>query len=166
VALKIMKNNREFHTFRGYQMLKQNKKNLTASMEDYLEMIYRSCMEEEYVRINHLARQLNVRAPSASKIVQKLAKLGLINYEKYGIIQLTESGKDLGEFLLNRHRILETFLNKIGVKDAVLKDTEMVEHHISMETFECIEIFNEFLEQNPEILKKFNIFKDNYVKES
>ncbi|MBA1336275.1 MAG: hypothetical protein HPY66_2710 [Firmicutes bacterium] len=52
----MAKNDGEFYTFRGYQLLKQNKKNLTASMEDYMEMIYRQCKEEGYVRINSLAR--------------------------------------------------------------------------------------------------------------
>ncbi|MDI6705273.1 MAG: iron dependent repressor, metal binding and dimerization domain protein [Bacillota bacterium] len=155
----MAKNDGEFYTFRGYQLLKQNKKNLTASMEDYMEMIYRQCKEEGYVRINSLARQLNVSAPSASKNVQKLARLGLISYEKYGIIQLTGDGREMGEFLLNRHRVLEAFLVKIGVRDSVLKDTEMIEHHISMETFRCIEVFNDFLEQHPDIVESFEKYR-------
>ncbi|MBA1336274.1 MAG: hypothetical protein HPY66_2709 [Firmicutes bacterium] len=65
----------------------------------------------------------------------------------------------MGEFLLNRHRVLEAFLVKIGVKDSVLKDTEMIEHHISMETFRCIEVFNDFLEQNPDIVESFEKYR-------
>lgn len=159
-----MKNNKEFYTFRGYQMMKQNKKLLTASMEDYLEMIYRTCLKEGYERTNHLARKLNVQASSASKIVQKLAELGLINYEKYGIIQLTEKGKTIGEFLLKRHKTIETFLNKIGVKEMAFKDTEMIEHHISPETYESIELLNKFLDQNPQIIEKFHDFKKKTAK--
>ena len=33
----------QFHTYRGYQKIKQEKTRLTPSMEDYLEMIYRHC---------------------------------------------------------------------------------------------------------------------------
>ena len=52
-------------------MLNGDKKLLTASMEDYLEMIYRIHKEEGYVRMNQLARKkLNVRPSSASKTVQ------------------------------------------------------------------------------------------------
>ena len=78
--------NKEFHTFRGYEMIKKNKDHLTPSMEDYLEMIYRHCQEGGYVRINQLAEKLNVKASSASKTVSKLAEMGYLDYEKYGII--------------------------------------------------------------------------------
>lgn len=33
--------NIEFHTVREYQIMEQNKKHLTSSIEDYIEMIYR-----------------------------------------------------------------------------------------------------------------------------
>lgn len=33
-------NNKDFHTVRGYEILGKQKKVLTHSMEDYLEMIY------------------------------------------------------------------------------------------------------------------------------
>ncbi|WP_414632576.1 metal-dependent transcriptional regulator, partial [Clostridium tyrobutyricum] len=74
----------EFYTLRGYKMLNQEKNLLTSSMEDYLEMIYRMCRSEDYVRMNQLAKNLNVRPSSATKIVQKLKELGMVDYQKYG----------------------------------------------------------------------------------
>lgn len=146
-----MKN--EFYTYRGYQ-IKQDEK-LTVSMEDYLEMIYRICLNEGYTRINQLADNLNVKASSASKIVQKLAALGLVKYEKYSIIQLTEKGKDKGRYLLERHKTIEEFLNNIGVKkEMAFRDTELLEHHLSKETYERISAVNQFLKDNPDILEK------------
>ncbi|HOC09946.1 MAG TPA: DtxR family transcriptional regulator, partial [Bacillota bacterium] len=59
-----MNNEREFRTVRGYQILDAESKALTASMEDYLEMIYRTCGEEGYARVNRLAERLNVRPSS------------------------------------------------------------------------------------------------------
>ncbi|MCR4432109.1 MAG: transcriptional regulator MntR [Tepidanaerobacteraceae bacterium] len=156
-----MESNNEFHTVRGYEILKKSKKNLTPSMEDYLEMIYRSCSAEGYARINQLAEQLNVKASSASKVVQKLAQMGYLAYEKYGIIQMTRKGKTLGSFLLKRHKTVEKFLTNLGVKDTVLADTEMIEHHISMDTLEKIEILNDFLNANPEIAEKLRQFDKN-----
>ncbi len=140
-------------------MMKNKKKPLTASMEDYMEMIYRLCIKDGYVRINQLANMLNVQAPSATKTVQKLAELGLVSYEKYGVVQLTQKGNEVGDFLLERHKTIETFLKKIGVKEMAFKDTEMIEHHISMETYECIERLNLFLEANPDLIKRFEEFK-------
>lgn len=87
--VSLMEETSKFHTVRGYQLLMQNKNLLTSSMEDYLEMIYRNSLTEGYVRINTISELLNVAAPSATKMVQKLSKLGLLQYKKYGIILLT-----------------------------------------------------------------------------
>ena len=99
----------KFHTVRGYQLLEQNKKILTSAMEDYLEMIYRYSLTEGYVRINTISELLNVQASSATKMVQKLSQLGLVDYKKYGIISLTETGSEIGKFLLERHQTIEYF---------------------------------------------------------
>lgn len=151
-------NNNNFYTVRGYQLLNEKDKLLTPSMEDYLEMIYRISLDEDYVRINELANKLNVRPSSATKIVQKLQKFGFINYQKYGVIKLTPEGTKIGVFLLKRHLILENFLGKIGVADT-LKDTEMIEHYISLDALKNLYILSNFLNDNPEILKKFETFK-------
>lgn len=154
------KQTREFHTFRGYEMLKQKKKLLTPSMEDYMEMIYRNCKKEGYIRMQQLARQLNVQAPSATRTVQKLAKLGLLEYQKYGIIQLTRKGEEVGDFLLQRHILIESFFKKIGVGETLLRDTEMIEHQVSNDTLKHIQLFNQFLEDNPDILDRYAEYKE------
>lgn len=148
----------KFHTVRGYQLLEQNKKLLTPAMEDYLEMIYRSSLVEGYMRINTLSELLNVAAPSATKMVQKLSVLGLLDYKKYGIIFLTENGKEIGKYLLQRHNIIELFLKNLGVKVDILIETELIEHTISAATLQKINIYNKFLEQNPDIIIKYEQF--------
>lgn len=153
------KRDKQFHTFRRYQLLKQKKTRLTPGMEDYLEMIYRHCKEEGYIRINRLAELLNVQAPSATRTVQKLAEAGLVDYEKYGSIKLNEEGEKIGQVLLDRHMLIESFLSKIGIRETLLRDTEMVEHNMSLEALESIELFNDFLENHPNILKDFEEYK-------
>lgn len=148
----------KFHTVRGYQLLTQNKKLLTSAMEDYLEMIYRNSLVEGYMRINTLSELLNVAAPSATKMVQKLNKLGLLDYKKYGIIVLTENGRELGRFLLERHNTIQQFLKNLGVSDDILIETELIEHYVSVTTLNKIELFNKFLQNNPDIFKKFSEF--------
>lgn len=145
----------KFHTVRGYQLLEQNKKLLTPAMEDYLEMIYRNSLKEGYMRINTLSELLNVKAPSTTKMVQKLNELGLLKYEKYGVIFLTENGNEIGKFLLERHNIIETFLKNLGVKDDLLVETELIEHNISASTLRKIDLLNKFLAENPSIAQKF-----------
>ncbi len=148
----------KFHTVRGYQLLMQNKNLLTSSMEDYLEMIYRNSLKEGYMRINTISELLNVAAPSATKMVQKLSKLGLLQYKKYGIIFLTDNGRELGKFLLERHNIIESFLKNLGADEDVLLETELVEHSISAGTLSTLNLFNKFLLLNPDLIQKFRDF--------
>ena len=152
--------NGDFYTVRGYEILGKGKKLLTNSMEDYLEMIYRSSRKEGYTRTNILAEALNVQAPSATKMVQKLTKLGLLKYEKYGIIQLTEDGEILGKFLLKRHKIIEDFLKIIGVKDNILLNTELIEHNVTTGALSKIEMLNNFFRNNSDILEKFKEYRE------
>ncbi len=154
-----MNEKRKFYTFRGYQMM-QGKKQMTPSMEDYLEMIYRIYLQEGHARTSRLAESLNVQASSVTRTVQKLTKLGLLNYEKYGLIRLTAKGKKLGNFLLRRHILIENFLRLIGVKEPyLLRDTEMIEHHLSINAFHKIRLLYRFLKANPAILEQFNLYK-------
>ncbi|MBU5426304.1 winged helix DNA-binding protein [Tissierella pigra] len=123
-------------------------------------MIYRNTLVESYIRINTLAKLLNVRDSSASKMVKKLWELGLVDYEKYGIVTLTEEGKKEGEFLLNRHNIIEQFLYFIGCEDNTLLQTEMIEHYISTSTIENIEILYNFFYDNRDILERYINYRE------
>lgn len=150
--------NNDFHTVRGYQLLNQEEKLLTPAMEDYLEMIYRNIRDEGYMRINTLSEMLNVKPSSATKMVQKLTELKLLDYKKYGIIFLTESGKKVGTFLLDRHNTIEKFLRTLGITDDLLTETELIEHNISANTLKRIGQLNGFFEMHPEIVKNFESF--------
>ena len=156
-------NGNEFHTVRGYQLLEQNKRSITPAMEDYLEMIYRNGLQDGYIRINKLARLLNVRASSASKMVQKLGSIGLLKYEKYGILVLSDKGKEIGSFLLERHNIIENFLRFLGCEeDNILIQTELIEHNLNTATIQNLEILNAFFISNSEIVDQFWEFKKSY----
>lgn len=146
--------NEEFFTFSEY--MKKEDSLLTASLEDYMEMIYRLSKDSGYTRINDLADALNVQPPSVTKAVQKLAEQKLINYEKYGIITMCEKGKELGKALLRRHNIIEDFLRLIGIEDdKVLEETEKIEHTISDKTTQQFAVFVDFLRARLYILDEF-----------
>lgn len=153
--------NNEFHTVRGYQLLEQTKTHLTSAMEDYLEMIFRSSMVEGYIRINTLAELLNVRAASASKMVQRLDELGLLKYKKYGIITLSDYGKEIGKYLLERHQIIENFLKILSCEDNLLQQTELMEHNINPITVHKINILNNFFSDNADITDRFHDYQNN-----
>jgi len=155
--------NNEFHTVRGYQLLEENKNKLTPAMEDYLEMIYRYSLEEGYVRINELAQLLNVSAASASRMVQRLGQLGLLIYKRYGIIVLSDYGRKIGEYLLERHNIIENFLRLIRCDDDLLKQTELIEHNISSATVYKIESLTSFFRENKGLLESFHLYQNKLL---
>lgn len=151
--------NHEFHTVRGYQLLNQNKSQLTPAMEDYLEMICRNSEEDGYVRINELAGMLHVKSSSATKMVQKLGALGFLKYRKYGIIMMTEDGRELGKYLLQRHRVIEEFLKTLGGQENLLVETELIEHNISSDTVDNMDTLVRFFKANPELVKGLEKFR-------
>jgi len=154
-----MKNN-DFHTFSGY--MKQEEHTLSASMEDYLEMIFRLSREKGFTRINELSESLNVQPPSATRMVQKLGIMGLIQYERYGVILLRAEGKRLGELLLKKHDSIEAFFRLLGVREeSVLSETEKVEHTLKPETVECFERCVGFLTADAEIEARFREYCAN-----
>lgn len=151
--------NEDFFTFSEY--MKKECDVLTASMEDYLEMIYRLSEKVGFTRIHELAKALNVQPPSATKMVQKLSELKFVKYEKYGIIILTKEGKSMGKYLLNRHNIIEAFFKILGISNRILEQTEKVEHTINDETVQYLQDFVNFLKLRPEIVDDFVTFRKN-----
>jgi len=149
----------DFYTFNEY--MKKENNLLTASMEDYLEMIYRLSLSEGFTRIHELSDALNVQPPSATKMVQKLSELKLLKYKKYGVLVLEEDGKKLGEALLNRHNIIESFLRILDVPEPdILEETEKIEHTISNQTTKCFQDFVRFTKDNPNIVVEFKTYRE------
>ncbi|HCR83533.1 MAG TPA: DtxR family transcriptional regulator [Lachnospiraceae bacterium] len=149
----------EFHTVRGYQLKKQNRNRLTPALEDYLEMAYRLCGEEGYTRINKLSESLNVRPSSASKMVSRLMELGFLEYDKLDSILLTEKGRTIGTYLLERHQIMERFFTLIGSENS-FEETELVEHMLSAYTVYRIQVLLEFFMQNAEVSQQLKSFME------
>jgi DtxR family Mn-dependent transcriptional regulator len=143
-----------FKTFRGYSL--EEEEGLTPSMEDYLEMLYRIASEKGYVRLNDLSTCLNVQPSSATRMMQRLAEQGLVEYEPYGLIHLTKEGAETGSVLLERHNLLEQFLMLLGAKENILRDTERMEHIISPELVERIRLFVLYASRNPDWLSQFS----------
>ena len=153
----------EFFTFREY--MRKNQSLLSPSAEDYIEMIYRLSSKSGFVRANDLAAALNVQPPSVTKMIQKLANLNLIKYEKYGVISLRSEGIKVGKYLLKRHDFIESFLKFLNITDGLLEETEKIEHTISASVlYGMIDLMN-FFNKHPDLMKKFNDYrntKNNY----
>jgi Mn-dependent DtxR family transcriptional regulator len=121
----------------------------TPSMEDYLERIYRLIDEKGYARVSDIAEGLEVHPSSVTKMIQKLDKDNYLIYEKYRGLVLTNKGKKMGKRLVDRHLLLESFLNIIGVQeDKIYGDVEGIEHHLSWDSITCIETLVEYFNRD------------------
>jgi len=127
-----MQENNKFYTLKGYALIENNA--ITSSMEDYLEMIYRIHLSGEIVRISALAGRLNVKPSSATKMVGNLKKRGLVSSEKYSYIKLTDTGSELGKYLVFRHDTLHNLLCYINQSESELEQVEKIEHFVNAET--------------------------------
>jgi len=127
-----------FHTQKGYELIGTSE--ITTAMEDYLEMISRMLLESEYARVNELAKNLNVKPSSASKMTAKLWKQDFIKFEHYGYIKLTEKGTKYGDYLLYRHDVLNQFLRYVNNSIDELQQVERIEHFFDRHTVENIDL--------------------------
>ena len=135
---------------------------LSASLEDYIEVIYNSIKYNESVKAVDIARELNVSRASVTEALNKLSDKGLINYGRYQTIKITDMGIKIAEDVVNRHSSLSSFFENVlgaGRKEAE-ENACRIEHIISAELLDRIEAYLGFMQANPEISAKF---KDYYL---
>lgn len=129
----------------------------SQSAEDYLERIQELIQEKGYARMVDIATSLKVRQASVTSMVQKLADLGYINYVKYRGLVLTEKGRQVAENIQRRHETLTRFFSLLKLDDETqARDIEGIEHHLSPDTVNCLADLAQFLEDHPEVLKRFH----------
>ncbi len=142
----------EYYTFNNYM----NEKEMSATEEDYIEMIYRLCEKNSgHTRVNDIAQLLHVKPPSVTKMIKKLKELTIVDYKPYGCIQLTKKGIETGRVLVYRHNVIKRFLTLLAVKGDIHEETEKMEHTINKDTLKGIERLVDFFEHNPERLNEF-----------
>ena len=144
----------KFRTARGYELAAGELKNLTASMEDYLEMIFR-LEKGGPVRTSTLADALSVNRSSVTKMVKKMAARDLLEARPYGEIMFTPRGMLVGKYLYERHQFLTEFLKMIGVTENILQEVEGIEHNLSQNKLMCIKKLVSFARKHPDWWSEF-----------
>ncbi|MCU0822238.1 MAG: metal-dependent transcriptional regulator [Spirochaetes bacterium] len=86
---------------------------LTSNMEDYIEQIEFLSHENKVVRVKDIAKNLHIKMPSVTAALLKLEEKGLINYKRYGYVELTEQGKVQAERVCARHTFLSDFFHRV-----------------------------------------------------
>ncbi len=112
---------------------------LYESGEMYLETILMLSGKMQNVRSLDVANELGFSKPSVSRAVGLLKKDGLIEVSEKGYLSLTEKGEKIANSMYERHTILSTLLERLGVsRETAVSDACKIEHHISDESFEAI----------------------------
>ena len=109
----------------------------SSTVENYLKAIYLGANaltpQERLLPMGHLAAALSVTPGTATTMVKTLAESGLVEYEPYSGVALTEAGHKLAALVVRRHRVVEMFLVRVmGYGwDEVHEEAELLEHAVS-----------------------------------
>jgi DtxR family manganese transport transcriptional regulator len=110
--------------------------------EDYAELILDLGEEGQTVRPADLARRLGVTHVTVLRALDRLLRDGIITRNADLGILLSPVGQRMGEASRERHRIVVSFLERLGVpKEIASVDAEGIEHHVSQIVLQKMETF-------------------------
>ena len=115
---------------------------IKESAENYLESILMLKSKNGFVRSIDIANDLSVSKPSVSVAMKNFREEGYITVDTDGYIDLTEKGLDIAKRVYERHEIIASALEALGVsRQTALDDSCKIEHVISEESFLKIKEF-------------------------
>ena len=120
---------------------------LSAQMEDYLEVIGGLCRTNGIARVKEISSRLKVTGPSVVGALRTLKTKNLVRQERYGFIRLTGEGERIAASVQARHDVLAHFLETILGLDpeTASADACRIEHAVSPETVRRLRAAAEFI---------------------
>jgi len=108
----------------------------TGNREDYLINILRLTEGIDTTKTTELATYMNVSPASVTEMLKVLAAEGLVEYERYRGVKLTEKGIEYARLVRKKHHVLESFLINVLNVDRVTAHNEAcrLEHALSDES--------------------------------
>ena len=123
------------------------------AVEDYLKAIYTLQETEGRAKTSRLAKKLGVTAGSVTDMLKRLSALTprLLTYRHHQGARLTAAGRKAALAVIRRHRLLETFLYEVLDLpwNAVHREAEILEHHISDRVTDAIDQKLNFPSRDP-----------------
>lgn len=135
---------------------------LSESLEDYLEAIYNEILKKNEAKVTDISNILNVKKASVTGALINLKNKGLINYEPYSAITLTELGEKLAMDIIEKHKVMSEFLENILnlSKDEAIENACKMEHIMSETMFDRMTKFSVFIQElcktHPELKEKIS----------
>lgn len=112
---------------------------ILRAAEDYLEAMLMMQKEHGYIRSIDIAETLGVTKPSVTYTTKRLKESGYITMSRDGLITLTESGMQIADKMLDRHKTLTDFLIRLGVdRETAEHDACKMEHDLSEQSYRAI----------------------------
>ena len=124
---------------------------LSASLEDYLEVIYHLIAEKQTARVKDISKRLKVNYSSVTGALKALAERKLVNYAPYELVTLTRQGEVLARDVIRRHEVLRDFFIKVLAINEKHADESAckMEHAVSPKILERFVEFVDFVETCP-----------------
>ena len=130
-------------------------KKVTVSREDYLKAIWslseRRPGQAPEAATGDLAEKLQVSPPAVSRMLKRMEQQDLVAHMPYYGVRLTEKGRAVALKIVRRHRLIELFLTQVldYHLDSIHEEAERLEHHISDEFEQRIDILMKFPDKCP-----------------
>jgi DtxR family Mn-dependent transcriptional regulator len=132
--------------------------------EEYIETIYDIQEKRGFVKVVDVVNELCLSPSTVSEMMSRLGNDGYINYEKYRGATLTEKGMKLARVLKKKHKVIQKFLETLGLEEDIANtDACKIEHVVSDETIEVLTSYISFVESHSEPIwiERFKIFHSN-----
>ena len=140
---------------------------LSATLEDYLQAVFRLEKEKGFARVRDISDALGVAKSAATTALQNLSAKGLVNYAPYEPATMTEEGWQRARKIVLRRRVIEEFLRSVLCLDAD-RSGEIacgMEHAVDREAMNRLSCFLAFVGQRREAgeswLAEFRQFIDD-----
>ena len=96
---------------------------LTNTQEEYLKTIYFLSKTKPEIRVTDIAENMQKTKASTNSAIKALKELGLVSYQKYGPIQITEVGREEAHRIVAANNVVKLFLKEIiNVDDKNVED--------------------------------------------
>lgn len=127
--------------------------------EDLLEAIFEISLRKGFAQSRDISAALQITPATVTDGFKRLQDAGLVNYEPYGGVTLTETGRLIARRTQDSHQIIRKLLELAGVDaDTADRDACVMEHGLSPDSCDRLNRIVAFIEsccEKPECRERY-----------
>ena len=107
---------------------------MSVAIENFVKAIYQFSKQKDLdTKPSNIAKKLEISSAAATDMAKKLAIKGVLDYEKYQELKLTDEGEKMALRVVRKHRIWESLLFKLLDLSLheIHREAELLEHQTS-----------------------------------